>query len=152
MTIQFTVYNGTTGAVLRTGSAMTEATARAQAGPGERVTLVGSDPVTDVMTVTPIGTEPTKIARLPMKNGSNVATTVNKTTIAISGADLLTISNIPTGATYSITVPKDQGINIIPDGTVNDGVLSITTTVAGAYSVTLKSGNFLDFTVNFNAA
>jgi hypothetical protein len=152
MTIQFTVYNGTTGAVIRTGSAMTEATARAQAGPGERVTLVGSDPVSDVMSVTPIGTEPTKLTRLPMKNASNVATAVNKTTMTANGTDAITISNVPSGATYAVEVPKDQGITAIPGGTITDGVLSITTTVAGIYSVTLKSGNFLDFVVNFNAA
>lgn len=151
MTIQFTVYNGTSGAVIRTGTAMSEATANAQAGPGERVTLVGSDPVSDVMSVTPIGTAPTKLTRLPMKNGSNVTTAVNKTTIAASGGDLLTISNVPSGATYAVEVPKDKGVEAIAGGTVNDGTLSISTTVAGVYSVTLKSGNFLDFTVNFNA-
>jgi hypothetical protein len=151
MTIQFTVYNDTTGEIVRTGTAMTEASARAQAGPGTRVTLVGSDPVVDKVTITPIGTDGSKTARTPMTVGA-AQIAANKTTMTANGVDAVTISNIPNGATYTVDVPKDQGITPIVGGTISDGILSVTTTVAGLYVVTIKNGTNLDFTVNINAA
>jgi hypothetical protein len=154
MTIQYTVYDTATGAILRTGTAMTEASARLQgSSPGTNVIITGSDPVTQVVDVTaiPIGGDlPTK-ARPPITvSGTQIA--ANKTSIVANGADALTISPIPNGATYQIDVPTGVGIDPIANGTIGDGSLTLTTTVAGSYTATIKYGTNLDFVVNFNAA
>lgn len=151
MTIQFTVYDASTGEIKRTGNAMTEASARSQAGPGERVTLIGSDPKTEVISVTPIGIDGTNLPRQPMKNGAGNLTTVNKTSIAANGVDKIVISNVPNGAKYDVFLPANLGLVQPPDGIVTDGVLELTTTVKGIYSVKLSYLTFLDFTVTFDA-
>lgn len=152
MTIQYTVYNDATGEILRTGTAMTEASANLQGStPGTRVVLVGSDPVVDVMQVTPIGVDPNKLARTPIMVGG-VQIAASKTSMLANGTDKVTISPIPAGALYQVTVPKDLGLEAVADGTVADGSLALTTTVAGLYAVTIKYGTNLDFTVSINAA
>ncbi len=152
MTIQYTVYDEKTGAILRTGTAMTVASAQLQgSAPGTRVVTVGSDPATEVVQITPVGTDPTKLPRLPMTvNGVQIG--ASKTALTANGSDSITISPIPNGATYDVVPPSDQGIAFIPQGVITDGSLIITTTVKGAYQATIKYGINLDFTVNFNAS
>lgn len=153
MTISYTVYDTATGAILRTGTAMTEASARLQgSSPGTSVTITGSDPATQIIDTTPvpIGTDPTTKPRIPMTvNGVQIG--ASKTTLTANGSDSITISPIPSGAIYVVDVPKDVGIAAIPSATISDGSLIITTTVTGMYVVTIKYGTNLDFAVNFNA-
>lgn len=151
MSIQYTVYDTATGEILRTGSALTEASARLQGSrPGTSVTLVGSDPATEIVDVTPIGIDPSTLPRQAMNVGGQL-TTVDKTSVLANGVDKIVISRIPNGAKYDVYLPANLGLVQPPDGVVTDGVLELTTTVAGAYSVKLSFGTFLDFTVNFNA-
>jgi len=146
--IQYTVYDTATGAVLRTGTAMTEASARLQGSkPGTSVTIVGSDADTEIINP---GTG-VAVPKTAMKVGSTL-TAVNKTTLTANGTDMIRITSIPGGASYMITIPPDLGLVQPPDGAVTDGVLELTTTVPGAYSVILRFQNFLDFVVNFNAS
>jgi hypothetical protein len=150
VTIQYTVYDST-GAILRTGSALTTAQAQLQAStPGTSVVTVGSDPATQVVDVTPSGTGG-PIAKVAMNVGGT-PTAASKTTLAVDGADSVTISPIPAGAAYYVTVPQNVGLAAIPPGVVSDGSLIVTTTVAGSYGSTLKAGNFLDYTVTLNAS
>lgn len=154
MSIQYTVYDTATGAILRTGTAMTEASARLQgSSPGTSVTIVGSDPVTQVIDVTPVpaGTDPATKARTPITvNGTQIG--ASKTSMSANGVDAVTISPIPNGATYTVDPPAGTGVSAIPSGTISDGSMVITTTVAGLYVITIKFGTNLDFVVNINAA
>lgn len=152
MSIQFTVYDTATGAILRTGTALTEASARLQgSAAGTTVTLVGSDPATQIIDTTPNVVDPSTLPRQPM-NVSGVNTSVNKTSITADGVDSVVISHIPNGAKYDIYLPSNLGLVQPPDGVVTDGQLILTTTVAGIYSVKLAFQTYLDFTVTFNAS
>jgi hypothetical protein len=146
MSIKFTVINTATGETLRTGVTGTLASANLQAGPGETVIPVGSDPVTEQINP---GTG--SAAPRPLMNLGGTLTAVNKTTVSSTGLDVIVISNVPVGATYHVEYPPDKGIAPIADGTVNDGVLEFTTTVAGRYFVMLTYQNFRPFEVTFNA-
>jgi len=151
MSIQYTVYDTTTGAILRTGTALTEASARLQGSkPGTSVTLVGSDPANEIIDVNPIGIDPSTLPRQNMQvNGT--ATSVNKTAITANGVDTIVISPVPNGAAYDIYLPANLGLVQPPDGIITDGQLILTTTVRGIYSVKVSFQTFLDFTVSFNA-
>lgn len=146
MTIQFTVYDAS-GTILRTGNTMTVAQAQLQATePGTYVTTVGTDPDTQI--ILPGTGQPSY--RGPMQV-DGVNTSINRTSIVANGIATLTISPIPPGALYAVTVPQGVGLDEIPEGTINDGSLVITTTVKGTYSVRLRSGYFLDYKATFNA-
>jgi len=152
MTIQYTVYDSATGEILRTGSTLTLAQAQLQGStPGTRVVTVGSDPETEVVEVVPIDATPGTLPRVPI-SVSGVQIGASKTNLIANGTDSVTISPIPVGATYHVTVPLNKGIATIPSGTINDGSLIITTTVAGIYGVTIKYGTNLDFVVSLNAS
>lgn len=152
MSIQYTVYDTTTGQIIRTGTAMTEASARLQgSAPGTSVTLVGSDPATQVVDVTPIGVDASTLPRQLMHVGAT-NTSVNKTTITADGVDKIIISPIPVGAKYDIYLPTNLGLAQPPDGVVNDGTLALTTTVPGIYSVKISFQTQQDFEVTFNAS
>lgn len=152
MTIEYTVYDSATGEILRTGTTMTMAQAQLQgSAPGTRVVTIGSDPATQVVEVTPIGTDPSTLPKVPISVGG-VQISASKTNFAANGTDTVTISPIPAGATYSITVPPDMGIATIYPGTINDGSLIITTTVPGTYALTIKYGTNLDFVVSLYAS
>jgi hypothetical protein len=151
MTIQWTVYDTNTGEILRTGDAMTTAQALLQGNtPGTRVVTVGSDPVTQKIDISNPAT-PVTTARPPMAV-TGTQTAASKTSMTANGVDSITISPIPAGATYQVEVPTNLGIADIPPGTISDGFLTITTTVAGTYTVTIKYGTGLDFVVSLNAA
>ncbi|MFK3740977.1 hypothetical protein [Massilia sp. TN1-12] len=151
MSIQYTVYDEVTGAILRTGTALTEASARLQGSkPGTKVTLIGSDPNNEVVDVTPIGIDPGTLPRQAMQVGG-VATAVNKSSITADGTDTFVISPVPNGASYDIYLPTNLGLAQPPDGIVTDGKLEITTTVPGVYSVRLAFQTYMDFQVSFNA-
>lgn len=153
MTIQYTVYDASSGAILRTGTALTRAQADLQgSAPGTRVVVVGSDPETEVIDTTPIpiGQDPATIPKTSMKVGS-VLTATNKTNFSANGTDFVSISPIPSGATYEVVSPTGKGLSPNYVGSVNDGTLEITTTVTGVYSVTLKYPTSLDFKVTLNA-
>lgn len=147
MTIKYTVYSTTTGEIIRTGTAMTEATANLQgSAPGTRVVLEGHDPVTQAIDPN----SGSAVQRLVMSvNGVN--TRSDKTAITANGTDVLTISPVPVGAEYDVYLPANLGLIQPPDGVVNDGKLEITTTVPGIYSLRIAFQTFLDFTVTFNA-
>lgn len=151
MSIQYTVYNTSTGAIIRTGTALTEVQARLQGNtPGTNVTIIGSDPATQIIDTTPTTGDPGTKNRLPMVvNGVQISAT--KSTIVADGTDSFTISPIPSGAIYVVDVPSGVGIASIPSATITDGSLIVTTTVAGIYKVTIKYSTFLDFAWSFNA-
>ena len=147
MTVQWTLYNETTGAVISRGDAMDEEQARLQATGGGRIVLVNLDPDTQI--VNPGTGVP---APRPPMSVNGVLTAANRTNMAANGTEAVIVSSIPNGATYNMVVPEDKGITLIPDATISDGQLIITTTVAGKYVLTLRSGNYLDFKVTINAA
>lgn len=146
MTVKFTVIDTASGRTLRTGATMTMATAMLQAGPGETVIPVASNPEVELVKPDTGTTFP-----LPIMSRNGSLTAVNKTNIAANGVEFLTISNIPNGAGYHFVLPNDQGLAPIVPATVADGVLEITTTVKGAYTVILTYPNMQNFKVNFNA-
>jgi len=137
--IQWTLYNTATGAVIRTGSAMTVEQANAQVEPGTNIVMQNLNPATQVVT----GTTPT-----PRQTQSCVA---NKTTFTANGTDFVSISPVEAGALVTITPPTGVGIEPIPTQAINDGVLEITTTVAGTYKVVISKFPKQDFVVNLNA-
>jgi hypothetical protein len=151
MTIQWTVYDSNTGEILRTGYASSQAQALLQGNtPGTKVVTVGSDPTTQKVDISN-PSSPVTTARAAMNvGGTNTA--ASKTNMTANGVDSITISPIPAGASYQVEVPTNQGITDIPPGTISDGSLVITTTVAGTYTVTLKYGTNLDFVVSLNAS
>lgn len=146
--IQYTVYNTATGEILRTGTAMTEASAQLQgSAPGTNVVLVGSDPVQQSI-------DPGSTAIVPklLMNVGGANTTVNKTTIQADGVDTLTISPIPVGASYDIYLPANLGLIQPAPGIINDGSLTISASVRGIYSLKISFQNYMDFSVTFNAS
>jgi hypothetical protein len=145
------VYDASTGAILRTGTALTEASARLQgSAPGTRVTLQGSDPKYDNVDVTPIGVEPGLTPKLPMRN-QNGLTQASTTSIKADGVEMLTIHFVPSGAKVEVFLPANMNLIQPQDAIVTDGVINITTTVAGIYQVKVSYMNFLDFEASFNA-
>lgn len=151
MSIDFTVYDSNTGAILRTGTAQTEASARLQgSAPGTRVVLRGSDPKYDNVQVTPIGVEPGLVPKLPMRN-ANGLTQASGTSIKADGVQMLTIHFVPNGAKVEVFLPTNLGLMQPQDAIVTDGVINITTTVPSIYQVKVSYMNFLDFEVSFNA-
>ena len=144
MTVSWTVFNETTGEILRTGFSLTEAQAALQAFAGEKVTFVNSDPVTEVVQ-NPGSAEPTIVTK------PNNSIAANKTSFLANGVDYVSISPIVAGSKVTILVPESQGISVIAPFVVNDGVLEITTTVAGAYSVTVTDFPKQDYVVTLNA-
>lgn len=146
--ITYTVFDSATGKILRTGTAMSVASAQLQGStPGTRVEFVGSDPTTEVIDP---GTN-LPVDRLPMRNAAGSLTTKNKTTITANGVDAVTISNVPVGAICEVFMPPNLGLVQITDQVVNDGVVIITSTVPGLYQIVLRYQNFLDFGVTINA-
>lgn len=144
--IEYTVYDKASGKVLRTGTAMTEASANLQGSkPGTSVKLVGSDPKTEI-----IGSGGVVTNRQPMRNANGV-TYASKTTLTADGADSITIHFVPAGAKVEVFLPPNMGLMQPEDAIVNDGVLVITTTVRGIYQIRLSYLNFIDFEVSFNA-
>lgn len=150
MTVKWTVYDSTSGEILRTGEAMTVAQANLQGNtPGTKVVVVGSDPVAQKVDISN-PSAPVVSARLPMTvNGTQIS--ASKTSIIANGIDSATISPVPNGATYLLTVPSGLGIAEYPIGTINDGSLVLTTTVPGIYTLLIQYGTNLDFTVTINA-
>lgn len=151
MSIDYTVYDSNTGAILRTGTALTEASARLQgSAPGTRVTLKGSDPKYDNVEITPIGVDPGLVPKLPMRN-QNGLTQTSAASIKADGYEMLTIHFVPSGAKVEIFLPPNLGLMQPQDAIVTDGVINITTTVPGIYQVKLSYMNFLDFEASFYA-
>ena len=98
MTIQFTV-SDSSGNIVRTGYASTLEQANLQAGPGETVVPVGSDPAVSQVRVADNTVQP------------RAATPISDTWVipdrlfVANGSDFIQFNNIPNGAGYSITVP-----------------------------------------------
>lgn len=148
MTIKYTVYDSNSGVILRTGETMTMAQAQLQGNtPGTYVVTEGADPVTQY--VDP-GSGTTQY-KAPMSAGGTL-TAADKTNFSADGVDIVTIDHIPAGASCTVVVPPDQGVNTVADFSINDGYLQITTTAKGTYRVTLRFSNYLDFVVTLNAA
>lgn len=145
MTVQWTLYDENTGRILRSGDAMDETQAGLQATGGGRIVMVNSDPATQIVT-----NPQSAFPGITTKSAGPMA--ANKTNIAINGTDTVVISNVPAGALCHVTVPQNVGILDIPDFTISDGVLVLTVTVAGAYTVKISSFPNADFVVTINAA
>lgn len=145
MTVPYTLYDAS-GAVVSTGVALDATQANAQASGGGYVILQATDPPTEY--VDP-GTS-TVVSR-PVMSVSGHNTAANTSSITADGSSQLTISYVPVGAEVTIYVPASVGVTSLAPTIVSDGVVEITTTVAGAYSVRITSGNFANFTWSFNA-
>lgn len=149
MTIQYTVFDEASGKILRTGTAMSEASALAQGNtPGTRVVLVGSDPEQEQ--IDPAPEIPAVIPRIPMGvNGT--LTRANKMALTANGIDEVMISPIPVGAVAELFLPPNRGLEQLENLIINDGVLYVTTTVPGIYQIKIYFQNLQDFTVTLNA-
>lgn len=144
--IHYTVFDIATGAIVATGVTMDEEQALLQAGPGQRVIFESSpsSPITDVIQ-DPNGEDPIKVT----KPGTSIV--ASKTTFVANGVDFVSIAPVKAGATFTIDVPPNKGIQQVTPTSINDGVLEITTTVAGSYTVTVSDFPNQDFVVVINA-
>lgn len=144
MTVQYTVFDTSTGEILRTGECMTVAQAQLQGStPGTSVLTVGSDPTSQVVQ------DPGGFPGIVNKPPSPMS--ADKTSIHADGVEQLTISSVPIGSVARFTVPDNQGFAAVPDQTVNDGSLAVTTTVIGTYVIRVQAFPNTDFMVTFNA-
>lgn len=148
MTVAFTVFDTASGEILRTGNAMTVAQAQLQAGPGEKVITVGTDPLTQV--ISNPGSDYPGIINKPGSGNLNIS--VDKTAMLANGVDKVTFSGIPTGAVAKFGVPADQGVIPVADTTINDGTLVVTTKIPGDYTVLISVFPAQDYQVTIHAS
>ena len=148
MTIQFTVANSTTGEILRTGDVLTVAQANLQGGTsGTTVVISGADPVAQKVS------GGTVVSRPAAGITCNKTITAGAIAMTANGTDTVTFSGIGNPSTATITPPPNLGIAAIaPYSITTDPVLSITTTVAGAYTVKITNFPNVDFVVTLNAS
>lgn len=118
----FTVYDGTTGQIFRTGYCL-DGDLASQAQAGESVIEGGSDPATQYVDVSG---DPDVIT-----NKSAMGTSIDVTEIDADGTTEATISSIPSG-TYVY-------VNGAENGPVTDGSFILTSDVAKSFSIVLKN-------------
>ncbi len=137
----FTVYNTTTGEILRTGQ-VPDDMLTIQAQTGETVVEAIANPATEYYSA-------------GVKTARPLLTTVatwDVTSIIANGTFKATLgATLPNPTTVSVKPPANSGIAAIADQTVTDGTFTLATTVAGAYVVTAKAFPYQDYTVTINA-
>jgi hypothetical protein len=138
--IDWTLSNPATGEIIATGTANTAEQANAQATGGGVITLVYSDPPVEQVSGGVV---------VPRPAGSTVA---SKLTFTADGVDYVRFTPIAAGATVTIIVPVDKGIEpIAPNQTITGGLVDINTTIPGKYTVTISRFPDQDYTVELNA-
>ena len=137
----FVVYKTTTGEILRTGT-VPDDMLTIQAGAGETAVEAIADPATEYYSVG------VKTARPLLMT---VATWSALTLVANGTATVTLGSTLPNPTKITVTPPPNLGIAAIPEQTVTDGSFVLSTTVAGAYTVTAKAFPYQDYTVTINA-
>lgn len=145
MTVPYTLYDAS-GAIVSTGVALDATQAMGQAMGGGYVILQATDPTTEY-----VDTGTTTVVSRPVMSVSGNNTAADASSITADGVDELTISYVPVGAVVTIYVPAAVGVTSLAPTAIMDGVIEITTTVAGAYSLVITNSNFADFTWSFNA-
>lgn len=136
----FVVYKTTTGEILRTGTAPDDMLA-IQAQTGETVVEDTANQATEYYSAS------VKTAR-PLL--TTVATWSALTLVANGVATVTLGSALPNPTAITITPPPNLGIALIPEQTVTDGSFVLSTTVAGAYTVTARAFPYQDYTVTIN--
>lgn len=82
---------------------------------------------------------------------TTVATWSALTLVANGTATVTLGSTLPNPTKITVTPPANLGIAPIPEQTVTDGSFVLSTTVAGAYTVTARAFPYQDYTVTINA-
>lgn len=139
--IDFVIYLTTTGQVLRTGVCADDDFAL-QAGAGETAIADTANDQTDYY---PSGVKTTRPLITSVATWDTTSIVANGTAKATLGATL------PNPTTAFIEPPSGLGFASVPVQTVTDGTFRLSTTVAGAYLVTVKAFPRQDYTVTINA-
>jgi hypothetical protein len=134
----YTIYNSTTGLLLRKISTQDVDLANAQVQSGE--SIINQDLSFDTQYIS--SGSPTTRPTLSL--------TWNKTTITADGSDSATVaSGIPNPTNYRIIVPA--GIQSISDGTITTGTLTFTADLSGIYTIILDSFPYQTYKQNITA-
>ena len=136
----YTIHNSS-GEILRAGSCATDQLGL-QAGAGETLTVGYSTPETH--TVINPATSPTIVER------ALSSITLNKSSFTANGSDSVTFSNIPSGSAVTISMPDNTGLEDIYQA-ISDSWLTITTTLAGTYTVAITNPARIAMEVNIYA-
>ena len=144
MIVDFTVYNAA-GKILRTGSCPGGMESlQYNAGAGEQL-IVTRTLIEEEKIDTSVPASPVVVVRAPSP------ITLNKSTFSADGTDGATFSSVPAGAMVNISMPTNTGLEDIYGTVVNDGALTITTTVKGIYEVEFRHDDYLIYTVSLHA-
>jgi hypothetical protein len=134
----YTIYNSTTGQLLRKISTQDADLANTQVQAGE--SIINQDLSFDTQYIS--SGSPTTRPTLSL--------TWNKTTITANGSDSAIVSSsIPNPTNYSIIVPA--GIQPITDGTITTGTLTFTADLPGIYTIILDSFPYQIYKQNITA-
>lgn len=145
MIVDFAVYDST-GTIKRTGSVPAgQESLQADAASGEYVVVMKASIESDRVT-NPTGPSPSVVVKTP-----TTATSTTSTPIAANGTAKFVVSNVPIGSRAFITVPAGKGISDTYDAIVNDGVVEVTTTIPGKYTLELFSDTYTTYKVTFDA-
>lgn len=136
----YVVYITATGEILRTGVCQ-DADVALQAATGQTSVEDTANQATEYY---PSGV---KTAR-PLL--TTVATWSALTLVANGTATVTLGSTLPNPTKITVTPPPNLGIAAIPEQTVTDGSFVLSTTVAGAYTVTARAFPYQDYTVTIN--
>ena len=126
MSTRFVVFDLASGRIKRTGVAMdagggaSAAASQAEAGEGVLVGVT-ANPMTQY-----VDTSSNSVVARP-----SLILSIDKTTIVADGVDTATITGIPANATFAIPSRKLSGV-------ISDGVLEVTSNVAGAFDVIVE--------------
>lgn len=144
--VAYVIYHAD-GTIASTGISQ-ESTVEYLVGPGQNLVITNrmADPETEY--ISNPGTDPV-IAPKPAPPAPMV---ISKVFMSANGTDYVAIPNIPAGSSYAIT-PPDAGADTAGlTGTIDDGVLEITTTMPGNYQVTVTPLNQQPYKASFNAS
>jgi len=123
----FSIYNTTTGRIIKRIEAIDSTIAGWQVGAGESIIDQDLNPdiqylVSDTPTTRPL---------------FSTVVTWDSTTLTADNTDTVTLSGLPNPSGYNITVP--EGAQIILPGTITDGSLTLKTNTSGLYTVIIDS-------------
>lgn len=139
---QYVVYVTASGEVLRTGNCLDDDLAL-QAGTGETAV---QDTANDATEYYPSGVKTTRPLITSVATWDTTSITANGTAKATLG------SSLPNPSTVFITPPAGLGLPAVAPQTVTDGTFRLSTTVPGAYTVTVRAFPYQDYTVTINAS
>ena len=145
MIVDFTVYDQT-GKVVRTG-ACPAGMEQYQYEPadGENIAVINAKIETTRIDATTTPGTPTVVVLLP------ASISLNKSSFTADGVDIVIFSGVPINSSVSIKMPALTGLTDIYGVTVNDGALSISTTIRGLYVVEIRNANHTIYEASVNA-